>query len=89
MVCVEVGVIFIFLFVGCIFDWYVVNIDKKFYEFLEDFGVKSVIKIYNYYKKFGYKIIVMGVFFCNMGEIKVLVGCDFFIILFKFLGELF
>ena len=39
-------------------------------------GVKSVTQIYNYYKKFGYKTVVMGASFRNMGEIVALAGCD-------------
>lgn len=51
-------------------------------------GVKSVTKIYNYYKKFDYKTIVMGASFRNTGEIKALAGCDFLTISPKLLGEL-
>lgn len=51
-------------------------------------GVKSVTKIYNYYKKFGYKTIVMGASFRNTGEIKALTGCDYLTISPKLLGEL-
>ena len=51
-------------------------------------GVKSVTKIYNYYKKFGYKTIVMGASFRNTGEIKALAGCDFLTISPKLLREL-
>ena len=39
-------------------------------------GVKSVTQIYNYYKKFGYKTIVMGASFRNVGQITALTGCD-------------
>ena len=40
-------------------------------------GVISVTRIYNYYKKFGYKTVVMGASFRNMGEITELAGVDF------------
>lgn len=50
--------------------------------------MKSVTKIYNYYKKFGYKTIVMGASFRNTGEIKALAGCDFLTISPQLLGEL-
>ena len=50
--------------------------------------MRSVTKIYNYYKKFGYKTIVMGASFRNTGEIKALAGCDFLTISPKLLGEL-
>ena len=39
-------------------------------------GVKSVTRIYNYYKKFGYPTVVMGASFRNTGQIKGLCGCD-------------
>uniref|UniRef100_A0ABI7W701 Transaldolase n=2 Tax=Felidae TaxID=9681 RepID=A0ABI7W701_FELCA len=86
--CAEAGVTLISPFVGRILDWHVANTDKKAYEPLEDPGVKSVTKIYNYYKKFGYKTIVMGASFRNTGEIKALAGCDFLTISPKLLGEL-
>ena len=39
-------------------------------------GVKSVTGIYNYYKKFGYKTVVMGASFRNTDQITELAGCD-------------
>ncbi|NXS96628.1 TALDO Transaldolase, partial [Jacana jacana] len=86
--CAEAGVTLISPFVGRILDWYVANGDKKTYEPSEDPGVKSVTKIYNYYKKFGYKTIVMGASFRNTGEIKALAGCDYLTISPKLLAEL-
>lgn len=86
--CAEAGVTLISPFVGRILDWHVANTDKKSYEPSEDPGVKSVTKIYNYYKKFGYKTIVMGASFRNTGEIKALAGCDFLTISPRLLGEL-
>ncbi|XP_007947490.1 transaldolase [Orycteropus afer afer] len=86
--CAEAGVTLISPFVGRILDWHVANTDKKSYEPLEDPGVKSVTKIYNYYKKFGYKTIVMGASFRNTDEVKALAGCDFLTISPKLLGEL-
>ncbi|CAJ0943642.1 unnamed protein product [Ranitomeya imitator] len=86
--CAEAGVTLISPFVGRILDWHVANSDKKSYEPSEDPGVKSVTKIYNYYKKFGYKTIVMGASFRNTGEIKALTGCDYLTISPKLLGEL-
>ncbi|KYO41529.1 transaldolase [Alligator mississippiensis] len=86
--CAEAGVTLISPFVGRILDWYVANMDKKTYEPSDDPGVKSVTKIYNYYKKFGYKTIVMGASFRNTGEIKALAGCDYLTISPKLLGEL-
>ncbi|XP_074921933.1 transaldolase-like [Chelonoidis abingdonii] len=86
--CAEAGVTLISPFVGRILDWHVANTDKKTFEPSEDPGVKSVTKIYNYYKKFGYKTIVMGASFRNTGEIKALTGCDYLTISPKLLGEL-
>ena len=42
----------------------------------EDPGVISVRKIYAYYKEHGYKTVVMGASFRNIGEITALAGCD-------------
>ncbi|TMW50457.1 hypothetical protein DOY81_004453 [Sarcophaga bullata] len=74
--CAEANVTLISPFVGRILDWYVANTDKKKYEPIDDPGVVSVTKIYNYYKKFGYQTVVMGASFRNIGEIKALAGCD-------------
>lgn len=74
--CAEAGVTLISPFVGRIFDWYVKNTDQKSYSMLEDPGVISVTKIYNYYKKFGYNTVVMGASFRNTDQILGLAGCD-------------
>lgn len=63
------GVYFILFFVGCILDWYKKVIGIEFYVLDEDLGVVFVMKIYNYYKEYGYNMVVMGVSFCNIGEI--------------------
>lgn len=63
-------------FVGRILDWYKAS-TKKEYTKEEDPGVASVKAIFNYYKKFGYKTIVMGASFRNTGEITELAGCDY------------
>lgn len=74
--CAEAGVYLISPFVGRILDWYKANTDKKEYAPAEDPGVISVTKIYNYYKQYGYKTVVMGASFRNVGEIIELAGCD-------------
>lgn len=51
-------------------------------------GVKSVTKIYNYYKKYGYKTQVMGASFRNVKQIKALCGCDLLTISPNLLEEL-
>ena len=86
--CAEGGVTLISPFVGRIYDWYVKNTGKKDYALLEDPGVKSVTKIYNYYKRYGYKTVVMGASFRNTNQIKALAGCDLLTISPKLLGEL-
>ncbi|RMZ78684.1 hypothetical protein DV738_g3743, partial [Chaetothyriales sp. CBS 135597] len=72
----EAGAFLISPFVGRILDWYKAA-TKKDYAPHEDPGVKSVHSIFNYYKKFGYKTIVMGASFRNVGEITELAGCDY------------
>ena len=61
---------------------------KTSYEPSEDPGVVSVTKIYNYYKKHGYKTVVMGASFRNTGEVLALTGCDLLTISPKLLAEL-
>jgi len=57
-------------------DWYKKSEGVKGYAPQDDPGVKSVTAVYNYYKKFGYKTIVMGASFRNVEEILELAGCD-------------
>jgi transaldolase len=85
--CAEAKVTLISPFVGRILDWYKKETGKD-YKGEEDPGVQSVTKIYNYYKKFGYKTVVMGASFRNTGEIISLAGCDLLTISPKLLGEL-
>lgn len=74
-------------FVGRILDWYKAAHKKEFSK-EEDPGVKSVQAIFNYYKKFGYKTIVMGASFRSIGEITELAGCDYLTISPNLLEEL-
>ncbi|MGD0482313.1 MAG: transaldolase [Terracidiphilus sp.] len=74
-------------FVGRILDWYKKDTGKD-YEGADDPGVQSVTSIYNYLKKFGYKTVVMGASFRNIGEIKELAGCDLLTISPQLLAEL-
>ncbi|KAK4124914.1 transaldolase [Parathielavia appendiculata] len=83
----EAGAFLISPFVGRILDWYKAH-TKKEYSKEEDPGVASVKSIYNYYKKFGYKTIVMGASFRNTGEITELAGCDYLTISPNLLEEL-
>jgi transaldolase len=50
--------------------------------------VQSVTRIYNYFKHFGYKTVVMGASFRNTGEITELAGCDLLTISPHLLEEL-
>ena len=83
----EAGATLISPFVGRILDWYKKDTGKD-YKGADDPGVQSVTKIYNYLKKFGYKTVVMGASFRNIGEIQELAGCDLLTISPKLLGEL-
>ena len=76
MACAEAGVTLISPFVGRIYDWYVKSTGQKDYGPGEDPGVKSVTRIFNYYKKYGYNTIVMGASFRNTNQIVDLAGCD-------------
>ncbi|KAK8042143.1 Transaldolase [Apiospora rasikravindrae] len=83
----EAGAFLISPFVGRILDWYKAA-HKKEYTKEEDPGVASVKAIFNYYKKFGYKTIVMGASFRNLGEITELAGCDYLTISPNLLEEM-
>ena len=85
--CAEAKVTLISPFVGRILDWYKKDTGKD-YTGADDPGVQSVTTIYNYYKKFGYKTVVMGASFRNVGEITELAGCDLLTIAPKLLAEL-
>jgi len=86
--CAEAGVTLISPFVGRIFDWHVQHKGTKQFALMEDPGVLSVTKIYNYYKKFGYKTQVMGASFRNKNQIIALSGCDLLTISPSLLEEL-
>jgi transaldolase len=85
--CAEAKVTLISPFVGRILDWYKKDTGKD-YQGADDPGVQSVTSIYNYFKKFGYKTVVMGASFRNIGEIRELAGCDLLTIAPKLLEEL-
>ncbi len=67
-------------FVGRIYDWYKKQAGNQWVEAdnagSNDPGVKSVSKIYHYYKKFGIKTEIMGASFRNTSQILALAGCD-------------
>ena len=84
----EAGAYLISPFVGRILDWYKAQ-HKKEYSAEEDPGVKSVQEIFNYYKKHGYKTIVMGASFRSIGEVTELAGCDYLTIAPTLLEKLY
>lgn len=86
--CAEANVTLISPFVGRIMDWYKKAEDVNGFAPEDDPGVKSVKRIYNYYKKFDYKTEVMGASFRNVDEIKQLAGTDLLTISPNLLAEL-
>ena len=85
--CAEAGVTLVSPFVGRILDWYKKDTGKE-YRGADDPGVRSVTRVYNYYKHFGYKTQVMGASFRNIGEIVELAGSDLLTISPQLLAEL-
>ena len=83
----EAGAFLISPFVGRILDWYKASTGKT-YSKEEDPGVASVKAIFDYYKKYDYKTIVMGASFRSIGEITELAGCDYLTIAPNLLEEL-
>jgi transaldolase len=74
--CAEAQVTLISPFVGRIYDWYKKENGGNEIPADQDPGVASVTRIYNYYKKFGYKTQVMGASFRNVNQIERLAGSD-------------
>jgi transaldolase len=73
--CAHAGVFLISPFVGRILDWHV-KAGGGPYTAQTDPGVVSVRAIYDAYKAAGFKTVVMGASFRNIGEIQALAGCD-------------
>lgn len=74
--CAEAGVFLISPFVGRIYDWYNSRKPIDPYVVDEDPGVKSVRRIYDYYKKHRYSTVIMGASFRKVEQIQALAGCD-------------
>ncbi|MBV9760481.1 MAG: transaldolase [Acidobacteriaceae bacterium] len=74
--CAEAKVTLISPFVGRIYDFYKKENGGKDIPIEDDPGVASVTKIYDYFKKFGYKTQVMGASFRKVEQITRLAGCD-------------
>ncbi|MBI3381198.1 MAG: transaldolase [Aquabacterium sp.] len=78
--CGDAQVQLISPFVGRIYDWYKKSAGAQWEEAanagVNDPGVKSVARIYDYYKQHGVRTEVMGASFRNVGQILALAGCD-------------
>jgi transaldolase len=74
--CADAGVTLISPFVGRIYDWYRQSRKVDDIPVADDPGVASVVRIYNYYKKHGYRTQVMGASFRKTEQILALAGCD-------------
>jgi transaldolase len=78
--CADAGVRLISPFVGRIYDWYKKSAGAAWDEAANagenDPGVRSVARIYDYYKQHGVRTEVMGASFRNVGQIVALAGCD-------------
>jgi transaldolase len=74
--CAEAGVTLISPFVGRIYDWHRRERGGAEIPADQDPGVASVTRIYNYFKKFGYRTQVMGASFRKAEQIVRLAGCD-------------
>jgi len=74
--CAEARVTLISPFVGRIYDWYKKEKGGAEIPAEQDPGVASVTRIYNYYKRYGYRTQVMGASFRTMNQIVRLAGSD-------------
>lgn len=78
--CGQAGVQLISPFVGRIYDWYKKQAGAQWDEAAmagaNDPGVRSVKRIYEFYKRHGIPTEVMGASFRNVGQITALAGCD-------------
>lgn len=90
--CAKAGVRLISPFVGRIYDWFKKSAGNTWDEAanagVNDPGVKSVRRIYAYFKQNSIRTEVMGASFRNAGQIKALAGCDLLTISPELLAEL-
>ena len=90
--CGAAGATLISPFVGRIYDWHKKSAGSAWNEaantLADDPGVKSVARIYTYYKKFGVETEVMGASFRNIGQIQALAGCDLLTIAPELMAQL-
>ena len=90
--CGQAKVQLISPFVGRIYDWYKKQAGATWDEAaragVNDPGVQSVTRIFNYYKRHGIATEVMGASFRNTGQILALAGCDLLTIAPDLLAQL-
>jgi len=86
--CAESHTTLISPFAGRITDFFKAKEGKSSYPPSEDPGVLSVQKIFNYYKKFDYKTVVMGASFRSKEQVMELAGCDYLTVSPQILEEL-
>ena len=90
--CADAGAQLISPFVGRIYDLYKKSAGKDWDEAanagVDDPGVKSVSRIYEYYKTYGISTEIMGASFRNVGQITALAGSDLLTISPELLAEL-
>ena len=90
--CGDADVTLVSPFVGRIYDWYKQAAGPAWDEAANaldnDPGVRSVRRIYTYYKKFGVGSEVMGASFRHVGQIQALAGCDLLTISPELLAQL-
>jgi transaldolase len=79
-------------FVGRIYDWYKkaagADWDEAANAGSDDPGVRSVARIYRYFKAYDIPTQVMGASFRNVGQMRAMAGCDLLTISPALLGEL-
>jgi transaldolase len=90
--CGQAGVQLISPFVGRIYDWTKKQAGAQWDEAAmagaNDPGVRSVKRIYEFYKRHGIATEVMGASFRNVGQITALAGCDLLTISPELLAQL-
>lgn len=92
LACAQAKATLISPFVGRIYDWHKkaagAQWDEQARSGVNDPGVQSVTRIYNYYKAYDIPTEIMGASFRNTGQILALAGCDLLTISPELLGEL-
>ncbi|NYT62041.1 transaldolase [Alcaligenaceae bacterium] len=92
LACAQAKAQLISPFVGRIYDWYKKSAGEQWNEAANagaaDPGVKSVKRIYDYYKSYDIPTEIMGASFRNIGQIQALAGCDLLTISPELLDQL-